>query len=138
MKEGEFRFLRSVDSDALTVERCGVRLGPLLRLRRVELVRERELRLALALEGCTPAAPHRKRTAEHRPLPALLAQQHGVPKRASHATPFSTGNGQLLTSASSLQREPASTSLATCFTCGELNLRLRFSSVQAPRTWARR
>src|SRR5919112_1224734 len=77
----------------LAVEYCCASLGPLVRHCIVELLRERELRPALALEGGAPRAPYRKRAAKHRSLPAPFTHQHYVPDGAFHVTLLSVGSG---------------------------------------------
>ena len=79
--DGIVLFLATGAADPLMVECRGACLILLLRLRGVELVREREPRTALASEIGAPTAPHRERSSKHSPLPALLAQQHHVPAK---------------------------------------------------------
>src|SRR5215218_8722385 len=98
----------------------------------VELMRERELRPTLALEGGAPRTPYRERTAEYRPPPTLFAHQHNVPDGAFHAILLSVDNGQPRIRATPLQLQHASTSLAPCFSRGLLSLKSRFRLAQAP------
>src|SRR5215218_3475492 len=98
----------------------------------VELMRERELRPTLALEGGAPRTPYRERTAEYRPPPTLFAHQHNVPDGAFHAILLSVDNGQPRIQAMPLQLQYASTSLAPCFSRGLLSLKSRFRLARAP------
>src|SRR5919107_951393 len=110
----------------LAVEYCCAPLGLLVRHCIVELLRERELRPALALEGGAPRAPYRKRAAKHRSRPAPFTHQHDVPDGAFHVTLLSVGSGQLRIQTPPIQREPVSTSLAPCFSYSALSLKSRY------------
>src|ERR671921_534318 len=107
----------------LAVEYCR---ASLVRLCMVELLGERELRPALALEGGAPGAPYRKRAAQYCSPPAPFTDQHDVPDGAFHVTLLSVGSGQLRIQTPPIQREPVSTSLAPCFSYSALSLKSRY------------
>jgi hypothetical protein len=72
---------------------CRVPPRPPYRPRVVESVRKRKPLSALAPEGGARGAPHGERTAEDHPLTAFLAEQHYVPRKTFHTTPFFATGG---------------------------------------------